>query len=52
MQIAITNLRNWSSLKMVQRYAHLSNEHLRAWGEQPALHLIVNNEQARTGTDG
>lgn len=48
----LQELGGWSSLKMVQRYAHLSGEHLRAWVEQPALHLIVNNIQARTGTDG
>ncbi len=48
----LQELGGWSSLKMVQRYAHLSGEHLRAWVEQPSLHLAVDNTQARTGTDG
>lgn len=48
----LQELGGWSSLKMVQRYAHLSGEHLRAWVEQPALRLAVDNTQTRTGTDG
>jgi len=30
---------------MVQRYAHLSGEHLRAWGGRPALQLVADNAQ-------
>lgn len=48
----LQELGGWSSIKMVQRYAHLSGEHLRAWVEHPPLQLVVDNGQARTGTDG
>lgn len=48
----LQELGGWSSLKMVQRYAHLSGEHLRAWVDQPAMHLVVDNSQGLTGTDG
>lgn len=48
----LQELGGWSSLKMVQRYAHLSGEHLRAWVDHPAVHLIVNNENPQTGTYG
>lgn len=48
----LQELGGWSSLKMVQRYAHLSGEHLRAWVESPALRLVANREQAQTGTYG
>lgn len=47
----LQELGGWSSLKMVQRYAHLSGEHLRAWVEQPALRLAVDNTRAKTGND-
>jgi integrase len=40
----LQELGGWSSIKMVQRYAHLSGEHLRAWIEPPKLQLVVNNE--------
>jgi len=30
----LQELGGWSSIKMVQRYAHLSGEHLRAWVER------------------
>lgn len=46
----LQELGGWSSLKMVQRYAHLSSAHLRAWVEKPRLHLVVANQ--RTGTGG
>ncbi|BAP88315.1 phage integrase site specific recombinase [Burkholderiales bacterium GJ-E10] len=48
----LQELGGWSSLKMVQRYAHLSGEHLRAWVERPALQLVVDNTDVRTGTNG
>lgn len=48
----LQELGGWSSIKMVQRYAHLSGEHLRAWVERPSLQLVVDNSQGRTGTDG
>lgn len=38
----LQELGGWSSLKMVQRYAHLSGEHLRQWLERPRLHLAVD----------
>lgn len=46
----LQELGGWSSLKMVQRYAHLSGAHLRAWVERPRLQLVVSNQ--RTGTEG
>jgi integrase len=46
----LQELGGWSSLKMVQRYAHLSSAHLRACVERPRLHLVVANQ--RTGTGG
>lgn len=48
----LQELGGWSSTKMVQRYAHLSGEHLRAWVERQPLQLVVDNSQARTGTGG
>lgn len=42
----LQELGGWSSLKMVQRYAHLSGEHLRHWIERPTLKSITNNETA------
>jgi integrase len=48
----LQELGGWSSLKMVQKYAHLSSEHLRAWVDRPTLQLVVDNAKARTGTDG
>jgi integrase len=48
----LQELGGWSSIKMVQRYAHLSGEHLRAWVERPALKLVVNNKQKGPETDG
>ena len=39
----LQELGGWSSLKMVQRYAHLSGEHLRAWVEKLGLQAVVNN---------
>ncbi len=47
----LQELGGWSSIKMVQRYAHLSGEHLREWVERPPLKLVVDNIH-RTGTDG
>jgi integrase len=47
----LQELGGWASIKMVQRYAHLSGEHLRAWVEKRALTLVVNNV-FRTGTEG
>lgn len=47
----LQELGGWSSVTMVQRYAHLSGEHLRAWVERPVLALVVNNT-CHTGTDG
>lgn len=47
----LQELGGWSSLKMVQRYAHLSGDHLRAWVDRPRLQLVVDND-IRTGTDG
>src|SRR6266581_1279463 len=45
----LQELGGWSSLKMVQRYAHLSGEHLRQWVERPRLHLAANvASQAQT----
>jgi integrase len=41
----LQELGGWSSIKMVQRYAHLSGEHLRAWVERPGLQLVVDNAQ-------
>ena len=41
----LQELGGWSSLKMVQRYAHLSGEHLRAWVGRPALQLVADNAQ-------
>jgi integrase len=48
----LQELGGWSSIRMVQRYAHLSGEHLRAWVDRPVLTLVVNNDMLRTGTDG
>ncbi len=42
----LQELGGWSSLKMVQRYAHLSWEHLREWVQRmdkPELQLLVDN---------
>ena len=39
----LQELGGWSSIKMVQRYAHLSGEHLRAWVDGPGLQLVVDN---------
>jgi integrase len=47
----LQELGGWASVAMVQRYAHLSAEHLRAWVEKPALALVVNNAR-HTGTRG
>lgn len=48
----LQELGGWSSLKMVQRYAHLSGEHLRHWIDRPKLQLVADNENLRTGTSG
>ena len=48
----LQELGGWSSLKMVQRYAHLSGEHLRLWIDRPKLQLVADNENLRTGTSG
>jgi integrase len=47
----LKELGGWATITMVQRYAHLSGEHLRAWVERPALALVVNNIR-HTGTEG
>jgi len=49
----LQELGGWSSLNMVQRYAHLSGEHLRAWVGRPALQLGADNlvQAARSGGD-
>ena len=48
----LQELGGWSSFRMVQRYAHLSGEHLRAWVERPALALVVENDQSGAATEG
>jgi integrase len=48
----LQELGGWSSFRMVQRYAHLSSEHLRSWVDRPTLRLVVSNGEARTGTGG
>jgi integrase len=48
----LQELGGWSSFRMVQRYAHLSSEHLRSWVDRPTLQLVVSNGEARTGTAG
>lgn len=48
----LQELGGWSSLKMVQRYAHLSGEHLRAWVDQPALLSVPSKNQMRSGAEG
>jgi hypothetical protein len=49
----LQELGGWSSLKMVQRYAHLSGEHLRAWVGRPTLQLVADNpvQTSRSGGD-
>ncbi|MBK9497384.1 MAG: site-specific integrase [Xanthomonadales bacterium] len=47
----LQELGGWSSIKMVQKYAHLSSEHLRAWVDKsPGVRLVVDNDN--TGTKG
>lgn len=49
----LQELGGWSSIKMVQRYAHLSGEHLREWVDRPKLMLVVDNtREAKNGTFG
>jgi hypothetical protein len=47
----LQELGGWSSFRMVQRYAHLSSEHLRAWVERPGLALVVDNDRCGTATE-
>ncbi len=47
----LQELGGWSSVTMVQRYAHLSSEHLRAWVNRPPLHVMPGAEAAE-GSNG
>jgi len=47
----LQELGGWSSITMVQRYAHLSGEHLRAWVNRTPLQLVATAE-GLAGSDG
>jgi integrase len=45
----LQELDGWLSLNIVQRYAHPSGEHLRAWAERRSLQLVAEGGTARRG---
>lgn len=50
-QQVLQELGGWSTVTMVQRYAHLSAEHLRAWVNRTPLHL-VSTAEGLAGSEG